>query len=492
MTPGEIEMIPIPFQVAMSEMEERIMSDLIGRLKANREITSTADWQINRLYELGLSSKEIESAIQHALDLTDIEMKKLYADALSEIYTRNKALYLKAGAEWIPYKDNIDLQNLINAVLGQTKGNIQNITQSLGFAIRGADGKLINTPLQDFYQQTLDSAAYDIVTGNFDYNTVLKRTIQNMTNSGLRTIDYDSGYSSRVDVAVRRAVVTGVNQIQGKMNEQVARDLDTDDYEVTWHMGARPSHQEWQGKVYSYRELESVCGLHTAGGLCGANCYHGYNPFIKGVSVRTYSDKWLDASNQAENTPVEYAGKEYTVYEALQKQRKMETLMRKQRSDLDLLKKGDADEMDILTANVRYRSTMAQYVDFSDKIGLPQQKERVYQDGLMNVATKRMKVVVNPAGDAIIIAKDTLKQWIPNSITQVTAKKGGITRNYYGPDGLLKRQISNNNHGNSKEHPFGKNGEHVHDVIWKDGKSERPVRELTHKERKENADIWQD
>ena len=111
-----------------------------------------------------------------------------------------------------------------------------------------------------------------------------------MTNSGLRVVDYASGHTNRVDVAARRAVMTGLSQITGKINEQNANDLDTEYFEVTWHEGARPDHRKWQGKVYSRKELESVCGLGSVTGLCGANCRHEYYPFVKcGRSER----KWI-------------------------------------------------------------------------------------------------------------------------------------------------------------------------------------------------------
>lgn len=236
----------------------------------------------------------------------------------------------------------------------------------------------------------------DIASGAFDYNTVLNRTIQTMTNSGLRTIDYGSGWSNRVEVAGRRAVMTGFNQLQAKTNEQVAKDLKTDYFEVSWHGGARPEHQAWQGRVYSKKQLVSICGLGSVTGLCGANCYHQYNAFIPGVSVRTYTDKQLDQMNAAENQPKEYNGKEYTAYEALQQQRKMETLMRKQRQDIKLLGEGGADEDTILAAKSRYRSSMVQYADFSEKMELPQQKDRVYRDGLTR------KTVAKPGGSDII------------------------------------------------------------------------------------------
>ena len=176
--------------------------------------------------------------------------------------------------------------------------------------------------------------------------------------------------------------MTGFRQVQGKINEQVAEQLQTDTYEVTYHVGARPTHQPWQGRVWTMQQLKDVCGLGTGPGLHGWNCYHDYRPFIPGVSVRTYTDAQLDQMIAEENTPKEYQGKKYTTYEALQTQRKMETGMRKTRQDIRLMQSGGADPADIILKKAKYQGQMGCYKDFSEKMGLPEQMERVYQDGL--------------------------------------------------------------------------------------------------------------
>lgn len=385
-TQGELEQIPLPFQQHMSDLENRIMADLIKRLQENQEITSTADWQINRMRQLGKSNTYIKQQIQEALNLSQAEIDRLYSETVHEVYIRNRDIYEKAGEDFIAFEKNRELQELLKAVKEQTKGEFKNITGSLGFSIRGPDGKIVNSPLKDFYQDTLDAAMMDIATGSFDYNTVLKRTIQTLTNSGLRSIDYASGRSYRVDVAARMCVMTGFNQVQRHINDQVAKDLKTNHFEVSWHGGARPSHQVWQGRVYSKSELGSVCGLGSPGGLCGVHCYHSYNAFIPGISVRTYTDAQLDQMNREENTLKSYQGREYTTYEALQEQRRLERLMRKQRQDIWLLQTGKTIQNDILEAQSRYRITMDDYAKFSRAMKLPQQKDRIFQDGLGNMS----------------------------------------------------------------------------------------------------------
>lgn len=167
-------------------------------------------------------------------------------------------------------------------------------------------------------------------------------------------------------------------------------------------------------------------------GLCGANCYHDYSAFIPGVSVRTYTDEQLAAMIAEENTPREYLGKEYTTYEALQHQRHLETVMRKYRQDIKLLQQGGAPERAIILKKARYQGKLQEYEAFSNKMKLPMQKKRIFQDGLKGRFTptkselEKMNrpVLKNAAGQVIIEVKKTTLFGEPNSITQVTGKKG--------------------------------------------------------------------
>lgn len=402
-TPDEIESIPLAIEKLFKDLQLRVMSDVVRRLVNVQDISASADYQMSRLYELGKNKEEIQRLVQETLDKSDEEIDSIFTDIIQNGYARDKQLYLSAGKDFIPYEENKPLQQLVKAMQKQTKNDCRNITQSMGFAVKQPDGKLTFKPIARYYQDTLDKAVTDITSGGFDYNTVLNRTVSEMTNSGLRTVDYASGWSNRVNVATRRAVMTGVRQVTAKISEDNAEKLETEYFEVSWHRGARPSHQEFQGKVYSREELVSVCGLGTVEGLGGANCYHSYDPFVMGISERKYTDEWLDEQNAKENTPVEYNGKEYTVYEATQRQRSLESTMRAQREKIRLLEEGNADEDSIIAAKARYFKTSDEYVRFSKAMDLPQQRERVFIDGKGRISNKS---VAKSAESGIIREQD--------------------------------------------------------------------------------------
>ncbi len=382
--PSELERMPKKIESIFTDLELKIMQDIIRRIRINEEITRSADWQIYRLVQMGKHAEEIKKYIQATLQLTDKEINTLFEDAAQSGYVRDKKLYEATGKEFIPFQENQELQQTVQAIISQTKTELENITQTTGFAIE-VGGKMTVTPTAVYFQQTLDRALIGVTSGTFDYNSTLKTVIKEMTKSGLRTVDYASGWHNRVEVAARRAVMTGITQLTSKINDINAAALGTDYFEVSWHATARPEHQVWQGKVFSRQELIDICGLGTGPGLCGWNCYHSYWPFIPGVSKRQWTDEQLEKMNATENTPKKYKGKEYTKYEATQRQRQLESLMRIQRQRIQLLKEGGANAEDITAAQAKYRATMAQYVNFSKAMNLPQQRERIYMDGLGRV-----------------------------------------------------------------------------------------------------------
>lgn len=237
-----------------SDLEIRIMDDIVRRIKQNGKITSTADWQINRLTVLGNSSEDIERMLKEALDASYPEMFELYDKVIDWEYVRNKDLYEQINADFIPYEENYQLQQLTDAFRRQTQEELENITRSLGFYLDYGNGRRVLTPLAQVYQGYLDSAMLDIASGAFDYNSVIRRVVTQLTGSGLRTIDYASGRSYRVDVAARRAVMTGVAKLTHKITEYHMEQLGCEYVEVSWHAGARPSHSVWQGKVYKWNK----------------------------------------------------------------------------------------------------------------------------------------------------------------------------------------------------------------------------------------------
>ena len=374
------------------QLEYNIMADVVRRIKKAGKITSTADWQLNRMLVLGKSSSDLQKIVASAVQYDQNEVEKLYAQVVQEEYTVYKPQYEQITRQFIPYDENEELKQLVEAQIRNSADDLSNVTKSMGFMLDDGSGNLRFTSLSKVYNEYLDQAVTDLTSGAFDYNSIIRRTCKQLTDSGLRTdhafstnpenrsgVDYPSGWHNRIDVAARRAVLTGVSQLSGQIMDMNAERLGVDKYEVSWHVGARPDHAAWQGKVYTKKQLIDICGLGTGPGLLGWNCRHEYYLFFPG-SERLYSDEWLAKQNAREAQKRAFRGREYNTYEATQKQRRMETNMRAQREKVALMQEGGADPDDIMIERCKYQAQLDEYKEFSKTFGMPEQRERVYYD----------------------------------------------------------------------------------------------------------------
>lgn len=404
----ELELFPKNIEEIYAGLENDIMNNIIRRIAETGEITRTADWQLNRMYNMGADKTDIKKHIQEALNLSDTEIEQLYSDTLKEGYLRDESLYRAVGQEFIPFEENMALQQLIEATKQQTAKQLKNITRTMGFAVKQPNGRKTFKTVDDYFKDTMDNAVMHVLNGTFDYNSIIRKVTDEMTRSGVRSINYDSGISTRIDVAARRAILTGVNQVTSKISSDNMQKLDTEFVETSWHSTARPTHQVWQGRVFYwdradpnaekieagvlYKSFIRETGYGEVDGLCGANCRHTFYPFIPGISVRTYTDEQLEELNRQENEKKEYNGKEYNKYEAIQYQRRLETSMRKYRQDINLLKQsGLADDSDeVIAARCKYQTLSRKYSDFSKKMGLREHRDRVNVDGLKDIGNTKI------------------------------------------------------------------------------------------------------
>ncbi len=241
------------YAAQMQELEMTLMLDIVEAIREAGEITAAADYRMERLFRLGVPKKQLRDAIQAALHVSDADMAALYEGAARAAYVRDAALYEAAGVPQIPLSENTVMQQRIKAQAVQTAGEMRNLGDSIGFISHDAGGNAIFSPVTDYYRKTVDKAIQALTTGAYDYNTVIGRAVREMTDSGLRTVDFESGATRRADGHIRTVVMTGASQITAKIAEQNMDALGTEYVEVDYHGGARPSHQVWQGKVFHWK-----------------------------------------------------------------------------------------------------------------------------------------------------------------------------------------------------------------------------------------------
>ncbi len=365
-------------------LELTLLEEVCKRLRVRDNLNQVTIADIKALRAHGVPLDEIKAAIRETTGLSERRLDALIKDAVA----RNQEYYSELiTASKLTAPDVLVGAAEVAAIRKQTLDEIRNITRSMGFLA----GRTI-LPAAQAYQWALDSAVLQMESGAISYGEAIKNAIKQLADSGLRTVPFE-GRTDSVDVAVRRAVMTGVGQLNDKYTDASAEYLDSPYVEVSAHAGARDkatphpwsSHKAWQGKVYyqskhgeadplgKYPDLAGVTGYGKVDGLCGANCRHSRHVWVEGVSERTYTDAQLAALDPP---PFEYQGQTYTRYEATQQQRKIERTIRKLKRE-EAAYKGAGDKEQLTLVRARMRHLRQEYKDFSAAAGLRMQPERM-------------------------------------------------------------------------------------------------------------------
>lgn len=380
--PSTLDALPEELAELYRALEDTLLDEICSRLKLADQLNEVTVQDIRALRSHGIDLKEIEKAIRKTSGISETKLN----DLLDDVVERNQKYY----TELIDLAHITQPKTLVSvedtwAIYEQTKQTLRNITRSMGFLV---DAGRTMLPPAKAYQWALDNAVMQVQSGAINYNQAIKTAVKQLADSGLKVVDYESGHRDQIDVAARRAVMTGVSQICAKYTEQSAEYLETPYFEVSAHAGARDkpgpspwsSHKDWQGKVYSiragdiYPSIYEVCGLGAVDGLEGANCRHRRNVWVEGVSERTYTDEQLEHID--DGLGCTFDGKTYTAYEATQMQRRVERQIRAQKRLVNAYKAADLTD-DATVANIKLRRLNAKYRGFSKAAGLPEQPERL-------------------------------------------------------------------------------------------------------------------
>lgn len=379
-TPELLDALPEELAELFRALEITLLEEICSRLKAADEMNEVTVQDIQALRSHGIDLKSIEESISKTAGISKQKLNSL----LNDVVERNQKYYTEViDLAHVTQPETLVDAATVDAIKRQTHDTFRNLTASMGFLV----GNTMLKPARA-YQWALDNAEMQIQSGAISYNQAIANVVRQLADSGIRVVDYESGHRDFIDVAARRAVMTGVNQICAKYTEQSAQYLETPYFEVSAHAGARDkpgpspwsSHKDWQGKVYSiragdiYPSIYDVCGLGAVDGLEGANCRHRRNVWVEGVSERTYTDEQL--AHIDDDLGCDFDGKKYTAYEATQMQRRVEREARKLKREKAAYKAAGLHE-DETAVNIRLRRLNAKYKAFSVAAGLPEQRERM-------------------------------------------------------------------------------------------------------------------
>lgn len=299
-------------------LDMAITEDIARRIVKTGKITGSAEWQIKQLQENGRLMQDIVEDVARISGKTSEEIQRLFEEAAIQGMKFDADPLLKAG-----YDVNLELSpamsQTLEAAIAKTQGNVRNLTMTTGSTAAGA------------YMDATNLAYMKVTSGGFSYQEAIRQAIRAAAYEGNYVL-YSNNHRTQLDVAIRRSVLTGVNQTAGKLTELYSEDMGAEYYETTAHNGARPTHAVWQGRVFKihgataeYPNFEESTGYGTGAGLCGWNCRHSFFPFWPGISKPAYTAEMLRNYDAKKHT---YQGEKLNDYECSQIQRKFEREIR--------------------------------------------------------------------------------------------------------------------------------------------------------------------
>lgn len=339
-----------------------ITADIISRISAMNDITSVSKKQMKILLQTN-GTEIFNEALKKTLLLTNETknaLKLLFENMAKEDMQGYKELYEYRGK---PFKLSEIQYKILNQGLKQTHKTLKNMTNTIAFQSQQA------------YVKEIDEAYMKAVTGAFDYNTAINTAVQRLADKGI-TLKDKLGRNVQLEVAVRRNVLSGIHETANNINRSIEDDLGCNGYEVTAHLGARPSHAEEQGKQFAVNSEDAKkYGLGLWSDVADLwneyNCRHTYFGIILGISEPVYSDKEL---KQFKNAKVTLNGKKVEYYEATQRQRQLENAIRKQKRAVQTLEKAGQDAR---IAKAKLATTQRKLNDFCKETGLSKDYSRV-------------------------------------------------------------------------------------------------------------------
>ena len=323
--PSYLDQMPDAFVQLAQQVEDEILQDVARRIGKMGTLTETAEWQLWRYQQTEAVRENVVKLLAKYSGKSEATIRRLLKEAATEAMEREDAIYYHYNLEPTPFEESAALNNLLNAGARQTCGTWRNLTATTANTVSGA------------FECTLDVAWGKVATGAFDYKTAVKQAVDSLADE-MPEITYPSGHTDSLEVAARRAVLTGVNQTAGKLQEARMDEMNVEFVETSAHGGARPSHAEWQGRRFHrggavdylgkhYPDFEQATGYGTGAGLCGWNCSHTFFAVFPELGD---PPTWTEESLQELNARnIEYNGKLYTQYEINQMQRARERNVRK-------------------------------------------------------------------------------------------------------------------------------------------------------------------
>ena len=406
-------------------IDERLIDKLVERLvdrieegnsytlrkigESIKEIGALSPSKAQQLSQILKYGGNYDKIVEKLAQITELNVKDIYEifeEVAKSDYAFAKQFYDYRGVKYIPYEENIALQQQVKALARITAGEYANFSNTLAFTKR-LNGRVVYTDLARTYQDTIDKAVLSIAQGKSSFQEQMYSTIKELGSSGIKRVDYASGRSVRLDSSVRQHLKGALRNLHNETQAVFGEEFGSDGVEISVHMNPAPDHEEVQGRQFSKEEFDKFQNDQDAVDYTGKlftseheghdrrsiseyNCYHYTFDIVLGVSKPEYSKEELQEIIDNNNKGFELDGEHYTNYEGTQMQRKLETEIRKQK-DIQIIAKASGNKELVQESQSKITQLTRKYKQLSDISGLPTKMQRMRVSGYKRTSVAKMK-----------------------------------------------------------------------------------------------------
>lgn len=375
------------FDKRFQNYNTKVLEELGNVIKQFKDLTPSQAYKLGQQLKYNTTVKQLLDELSKISGLSVKDLKAILEKVAKENIGFADVYYKARGLETPIYSENKALQRLVSSVYKVSGAEFKNIAKSTGFRLLDNNGKPLLLDIDKTYKEVIDRCVVAISQGKEIYQQSMRNTLKQLSNSGVRKIEYESGYSRRLDTSIRQNILDSMRQVSNESQQLFGKEFDSDGVEISVHLNPAPDHELVQGRQFSNEEFDNFqndrkaidyTGMvfepefegHDRRSISEYNCYHYIFSIVLGVSKPQYSDKQLQEIIDNKNKTFEFDGKTYNMYEGTQLQRKIETAIREAK-DTQILAKASGDNELVLQNQTKITQLTTKYKQLCNISRLP-------------------------------------------------------------------------------------------------------------------------
>ena len=396
------------FDKRYQDYNTKVLEELGNVIKQFKDLTPSQAYKLGQQLKYNTTVKDLLNELSKISGLSVKDLKAILEKVAKENIGFADVYYKSRGLETPIYSENRALQRLVSSVYSISGAEFKNIAKTTGFRLLGDNGEPLLLNIDETYKYVIDKCIVAISQGKETYQQSMRSTLKQLSSSGVRKIEYESGYSRRLDSSIRQNILDSIRQVSNESQKLFGEEFDSDGIEISVHQNPAPDHQMVQGRQFSNEEFEKFqndeqavdyTGMifdpefegHDRRSISEYNCYHYVFSIVLGVSKPQYSNEKLEEIIDNANKKFNFDGKEYTLYEMTQLQRKIETAIREAK-DTQILAKASDDKDLVLQSQTRITQLTTKYKQLCSVSGLPNKlSTRASVSGYKRSSVAKMK-----------------------------------------------------------------------------------------------------